>query len=138
MDYADGGDLHQRIQRTRQAGKVFSEERIVRQNRTCTFHACDRSVHVVSHFVHLSCKSCLAGGSQKQRWLSSTCMTLCRYNVFLWCFICFSHLAMLAAKRLEVSGQACLAQGLKEPEPLLDGTGGNGWQTSFIADVGCT
>ncbi|CAE6960229.1 NEK1 [Symbiodinium natans] len=30
MDYADGGDLHQRIQRTRQAGKVFSEERIVR------------------------------------------------------------------------------------------------------------
>jgi len=30
MDYADGGDLHQRIQRTRQAGKVFSEDRIVR------------------------------------------------------------------------------------------------------------
>eukprot|EP00439_Symbiodinium_sp_Y106_P022455 s3659_g2.t1 len=30
MDYADGGDLHQRIQRTRQAGKSFSEERIVR------------------------------------------------------------------------------------------------------------
>jgi len=31
MDYADGGDLHQRIQRTRQAGKVFSEDRIVRR-----------------------------------------------------------------------------------------------------------
>ena len=32
MDYADGGDLHQRIQRTRQAGKVFSEDRIIRRN----------------------------------------------------------------------------------------------------------
>ncbi|CAJ1342527.1 unnamed protein product [Effrenium voratum] len=30
MDYADGGDLHQRITRTRQAGKSFSEDRIVR------------------------------------------------------------------------------------------------------------
>ena len=31
MDYADGGDLHQRIHRTRQAGKLFTEERIVRR-----------------------------------------------------------------------------------------------------------
>eukprot|EP00929_Paragymnodinium_shiwhaense_P115210 TRINITY_DN8393_c0_g1_i1.p1 TRINITY_DN8393_c0_g1~~TRINITY_DN8393_c0_g1_i1.p1 ORF type:complete len:436 (+),score=108.59 TRINITY_DN8393_c0_g1_i1:159-1466(+) len=30
MDYAEGGDLHQRIQKTRQAGKTFSEERVVR------------------------------------------------------------------------------------------------------------
>lgn len=30
MDYADGGDLHQRIQRTRQAGKTLPEERVLR------------------------------------------------------------------------------------------------------------
>merc|ERR1719253_2385986 len=30
MDYADGGDLHQRIQRTREAGKSFPEEKILR------------------------------------------------------------------------------------------------------------
>eukprot|EP00930_Biecheleria_cincta_P009474 TRINITY_DN11122_c0_g1_i1.p1 TRINITY_DN11122_c0_g1~~TRINITY_DN11122_c0_g1_i1.p1 ORF type:complete len:425 (-),score=69.77 TRINITY_DN11122_c0_g1_i1:143-1417(-) len=30
MDYADGGDLHQRIQRTREAGKTFPEEKILR------------------------------------------------------------------------------------------------------------
>lgn len=36
MDYADGGDLHQRIQRTRQAGKVFSEDRIVRRRKQLT------------------------------------------------------------------------------------------------------
>lgn len=30
MDYADGGDLHQRIQRTRREGKVFAEDRITR------------------------------------------------------------------------------------------------------------
>jgi len=30
MDYADGGDLHQRIQRTRQAGKSFPEDKVVR------------------------------------------------------------------------------------------------------------
>mmetsp|Transcript_112887 Transcript_112887/g.319334 ORF Transcript_112887/g.319334 Transcript_112887/m.319334 type:complete len:428 (+) Transcript_112887:246-1529(+) len=30
MDYAEGGDLHQRITKTRQAGKTFSEERVLR------------------------------------------------------------------------------------------------------------
>jgi len=30
MDYADGGDLHQRIQRTRQTGKGFPEEKVLR------------------------------------------------------------------------------------------------------------
>lgn len=30
MDYADGGDLHQRIQRTREANKTFPEEKILR------------------------------------------------------------------------------------------------------------
>merc|ERR1719240_1795586 len=30
MDYADGGDLHERIQRTRQAGKTIPEERTLR------------------------------------------------------------------------------------------------------------
>lgn len=30
MDYAEGGDLHQRVTRTRQAGKTFSEERVLR------------------------------------------------------------------------------------------------------------
>jgi NIMA (never in mitosis gene a)-related kinase len=30
MDYADGGDLHQRITRTRHAGKSFAEEKVLR------------------------------------------------------------------------------------------------------------
>lgn len=30
MDYADGGDMHQRIQRTRQAGKSFPEDKVLR------------------------------------------------------------------------------------------------------------
>ena len=38
MDYADGGDLHQRITRTRQAGKSFSEDRIVRRGSGAETH----------------------------------------------------------------------------------------------------